>query len=196
MVNYKATETKEGDTHIEFDSVFETLSKINVNESTDKKGNITYISWAESWSALKKVYPNANMKIYEHDTQFGPCNYFTDGRFCWVKVGVTVEGLEHIEELAVMDYRNAAIPLNQITSTDVQKAIQRCATKAIARHGLALYIYRGEDLPDEEAEKKKREEEKEALKEAQEATKGKDINGVVTSGKLPVQDDVPPAYQI
>lgn len=177
-------------------SVFETLSKINVNESTDKKGNITYISWSESWSELKKHYPEANFKIYEHDTQFGPCNYFTDGRFCWVKVGVIIDGLEHIEELAVMDYRNAAIPLNQITSSDVIKSIQRCTTKAIARHGLALYIYRGEDLPDEEAERKRKEEEKQMLKEAQAATAGKEIDGVKMSGKLPVQDDVPPAYQI
>ena len=177
-------------------SAFEILSEINVNESTDKKGNITYISWADSWAALKKEFPTANYKIYEHDTQFGPCNYFTDGRFCWVKVGVMVDGLEIVEELAVMDYRNASIPLNQVTSTDVMKAIQRCTTKAIARHGLALYIYRGEDLPDEEAEKKRKEEEKEAMKEANEATRGKDIAGVVSAVKLPVQDDVPPAYQM
>ena len=177
-------------------SVFDILSKVNVNENADKKGNITYISWSESWSALKKHVPDANYTIYEHDTAYGPCNYFTDGRFCWVKVGVTVEGIEIIEELAVMDYRNASIPLNQVTSTDVMKAIQRCTTKAIARHGLALYIYRGEDLPDEEAEKKRKEEEKAAMKEAQEATKGKEIAGVVTAGKLPVQDDVPPAYQL
>lgn len=177
-------------------SVFDTLSKVNVNESADKKGNVTYISWSESWAALKKHYPNANYKIYEHETSFGPCNYFTDGRFCWVKVGVEIEGLEIIEELAVMDYRNASIPLNQVTSTDVMKAIQRCTTKAIARHGLALYIYRGEDLPDEEAEKKRKEEEKTAIKEAQEATRGKEIGGVTTAGKLPVQSDVPPAYQM
>ena len=177
-------------------SVFDTLSKINVNESVDKKGNISYLSWSSAWDELKKHFPDANYKIYEHDTQFGPCNYFTDGRFCWVKVGVTVEGIEIIEELAVMDYRNASIPLNQVTSTDVMKAIQRCTTKAIARHGLALYIYRGEDLPDEEAEKKRKEEEKAAMKEAQEATKGKEIAGVVTAGKLPTQDDVPPAYSL
>ena len=176
-------------------SVFETLNAINVNENIDKKGNISYISWSESWSALKKVYPDASFKIYEHDTQLGPCNYFTDGRFCWVKVGVTIEGLEQIEELAVMDYRNMAVPLNQLTSVDVQKAIKRCLTKCIALHGLGLYIYKGEDLPDEEAEKKRQEEEKKMVKELNEATKGKDIGGVTMADKLPVQDDVPPAYQ-
>ena len=177
-------------------SVFATLNCINVNESTDNKGNITYISWSNAWGELKKVFPDASFKIYEHDTQFGPCNYFTDGRFCWVKVGVTINGMEQIEELAVMDYRNAAVPLNQVTSVDVQKAIKRCLTKCIALHGLALYIYKGEDLPDEEAERKRKEEEKQMLKEAQAATAGKEIDGVKMSGKLPVQDDVPPAYQI
>ena len=166
----------------------------NVNESTDKKGNVTYISWANAYGELKKIYPDAFFTIYEHDTQFGACNYFTDGRFAWVKVGVTVQGQELIEELAVMDYANRAVPLNQLTSVDVQKAIKRCLTKCIALHGLALYIYKGEDLPDEEAEKKRKEEEKQILKEANDATKGQDIGGVVTADKLPVQNDVPPAY--
>lgn len=176
-------------------SVFETLNEISFEEKVDKKGNVSYIPWAISWGELKKRYPDAYRTIYEHDTQFGPCNYFTDGRFCWVKVGVTVEGHEEIEELAVMDYRNVAIPLNQINSANVINAIQRCGTKAIARHGLGLHVYQGEDVPDAEAEKKRKEEEKQMLKEAQAASQGKEINGVTTSSKLPVQDDVPPAYQ-
>ena len=177
-------------------SVFETLNSISFEDKVDKKGNISYIPWASAWSELKKHYPGAFRTIYEHNTQFGPCNYFTDGRFCWVKVGVTVNGQEEIEELAVMDYRNAAIPLNQITSANVINAIQRCGTKAIARHGLGLHIYRGEDTPDEEAEKKKRDEELKMIKEEQEASRGKDVGGVTTAGKLPVQNDVPPAYQM
>ena len=176
-------------------STFETLNAINVNENTDKKGNITYLAWATAWSELKKIYPDSTFKIYEHDTRFGPINYFTDGRFCWVKVGVTVNGQEQIEELAIMDYRNAAVPLNQVTSVDVQKAIKRCLTKCIALHGLALYIYRGEDLPDEEAEKKRKEDEKQALKEAQAADAENEVGGVKIAGKLPTQNDVPPAYR-
>lgn len=78
-----------------------------------------------------------------------PVNYFTDGRTCWVKVGVTVEGIEHIEELPVMDNRNKSISSAAVTSTDVNKAIQRALTKAIARHGLGLYIYSNEDLPED-----------------------------------------------
>ena len=177
-------------------SVFETLNEISFEEKVDKKGNVSYVPWATAWSELKKLYPDSFRTIYEHDTQFGPCNYFTDGRFCWVKVGVTVEGHEEIEELAVMDYKNASIPLNQITSANVINAIQRCGTKAIARHGLGLHIYKGEDVPDAEAEKKKREEEIKQIKELQEQQNGKNINGVIREGKLPVQDDVPPAYRM
>lgn len=79
----------------------------------------------------------------------GPVNYFTDGRTCWVKVGVTIDGLEHVEMLPVMDYRNKSIALDKVTSCDVNKTIQRAITKAIARHGLGLYVvYAREDYPD------------------------------------------------
>ena len=81
-------------------------------------------------------------------------NYFTDGRTAWVKTGVIANGLEHIEELPVMDNRNKAIPLENITSFEVNKTIQRSLTKAVARHGLGLYIYAGEDLPEDAEEVK------------------------------------------
>jgi hypothetical protein len=67
-----------------------------------------------------------------------------------VKTGVTIDGLEHIEYLPVMDFRNASITVDKVTSFDVNKAIQRSLTKAVARHGLGLYIYAGEDLPEGE----------------------------------------------
>ena len=67
-----------------------------------------------------------------------------------MKTGVTVNGIEHIEYLPVMDHRNKSIPLANVTSFDVNKAIQRSLTKAVARHGLGLYIYAGEDLPEPE----------------------------------------------
>ena len=139
-------------------SVFETLNRINVNEKTERKGNLTYLSWAWAWGEVKKAYPDATYTVYERDTQHGPVNYYTDGRTCWVKTGLTINGLEHIEMLPVMDMRNNAVPLERITSTDVNKAIQRSLTKAAARHGLGLYIYAGEDLPEEEAEARKAEE--------------------------------------
>ena len=132
-------------------SVFEQLNQINVNGHTEKKNGLTYLSWAWAWAEVKKLYPDAIYTIYERETEFGPVNYFTDGRTCWVKTGVTIDGLEHIEELPVMNLRNASIPYGDVTSMDINKAIQRSLTKACARHGLGLYIYAGEDLPEEEA---------------------------------------------
>jgi hypothetical protein len=127
------------------DSVFKTLKGIDCNAHTEKKNGLTYLSWAWAWSILKEHYPDAIYTIYENAEGM---NYHTDGRTCWVKTGVTVQGIEHIEYLPVMDYRNASITVDRVTSFDVNKAIQRSLTKAVARHGLGLYIYAGEDLPD------------------------------------------------
>ena len=131
---------------MEKQSVFNTLNSVNCNEHTEKKNGLTYLSWAWAWAEVKKRYPSANYTIYENADGW---NYFTDGRTCWVKTGVTIEGLEHIEYLPVMDYRNASIPFDKVTSFDVNKAIQRSLTKACARHGLGLYIYASEDLPED-----------------------------------------------
>ena len=127
------------------ENYFAVLNAINVNDKTEKKNGLTYLSWAWSWGEIKKRYPDANYTIYENADGL---NYHTDGRTCWVKTGVTVNGIEHIEYLPVMDHRNKSIPANAVTSFDVNKAIQRSLTKACARHGLGLYIYAGEDLPE------------------------------------------------
>ena len=132
-------------------SVFATLNAVNCNEHTEKKNGLIYLSWAWAWAEVKKRFPLATYTIYENPDGW---NYFTDGRTCWVKTGVTIDGLEHIEYLPVMDYRNASIPADKVTSFDVNKAIQRSLTKAAARHGLGLYIYAGEDLPEDEPEPK------------------------------------------
>lgn len=137
------------------DSVFNRLNAINVNDHTEQKNGLTYLSWAWAWAEVKKLFPAAFYTIYERDTEFGPVNYFTDGRTCWVKTGVNIDGLEHVEELPVMDMRNRSISYDAVTSMDVNKAIQRSLTKACARHGLGLYIYAGEDLPEEEADQKR-----------------------------------------
>lgn len=131
-------------------SVFATLSTINCKEHIETKptGNgkpLSYLSWAWAWQILKEKYPSAFYTIYENKDGL---NYHTDGHTCWVKTGVTVEGIEHIEYLPVMDFRNASIPVGKVTSYDVNKSIQRSLTKAVARHGLGLYIYAGEDIPD------------------------------------------------
>lgn len=132
------------------DNYFNTLNGINVNDKTEKKNGLTYLSWAWAWQEVKKLFPEANYKIYENESGWF---YHSDGKTAWVKTGVTVSGIEHIEYLPVMDYKNKSIPCNAITSFDVNKAIQRSLTKALARHGLGLYIYAGEDLPDIEDDK-------------------------------------------
>lgn len=149
-------------------SIFETLNAVNVNGHTEKKNGLTYLSWAWAWAEIKKAYPDAQYTIYE--TPEG-CIYWTDGRTCWVKTGVTINGLEHIEYLPVMDYRNAAIPVDKVTSTDANKAIQRSLTKACARHGLGLYIYAGEDLPEAEQAAETAKRDTDAAKARQDAKK-------------------------
>lgn len=126
---------------------FEILNSINVNGHTEKKNGLTYLSWAWAWTEIKKAFPEAVYTIYENENGW---NYFTDGRTCWVKTGVKIGDIEYIEYLPIMDFKNKSIPLEAVTSTDVNKAIQRSLTKACARHGLGLYIYAGEDLPEGE----------------------------------------------
>ncbi len=133
--------------------VYSVLSDVIVNDKTEEKNGLTYLSWSFAWGFLLKNYPDSTYKVYENENGW---NYFTDGKTCWVKTGVKVEGIEMIEYLPVMDYRNKSITVDDVTSTDVNKAIQRSLTKAIARHGLGLYVYAGEDLP--ESKKKEVEE--------------------------------------
>ena len=133
------------------ENYFVDLNSVNVNKHTEKKNGLTYLSWAWAWGEVKKRHPDASYTVYEDGNG---CIYWTDGRTCWVKTGVTINGIEHIEYLPVMDFKNRSIPLEQITSYDVNKAIQRSLTKACARHGLGLYIYAGEDLPEEEQDNK------------------------------------------
>lgn len=134
------------------DNYFADLNAVNVNGHTEKKNGLTYLAWAYAWGELKKRYPLSFYTVYENKDGW---NYFTDGKTAWVKTGVTVVSddavLEHIEYLPVMDSRNRSIPAENVTSFDVNKTIQRSLTKACARHGLGLYIYAGEDLPEDGA---------------------------------------------
>jgi hypothetical protein len=127
-------------------SVFEQLSSLNLSSKTEKRGNLTYLSWAHAWAECKKLFPEMSRTVYESDTYM---NYFTDGSTAWVKVGVTIQGQEHIDYLPVMDMRNQSVPLANITSMQVNKTIQRSTVKALALHGLALNIYAKEDFPSE-----------------------------------------------
>tara|TARA_R110002020_G_scaffold245766_3_gene459471 strand:+ start:10130 stop:10747 length:618 start_codon:yes stop_codon:yes gene_type:complete len=131
-------------------STFDTLYAVNVSDKIEKKGSLDYLSWASAWAEVKKVYPTVTYRVYENDAY--SINYFHDGKYAYVKVGVTIDELEHINYLPVMDYRNKSIPLDKLTSMDVNTAIQRCLTKAIALHGLGLSIYNGEDISKEVVE--------------------------------------------
>ncbi len=127
-------------------TTFKELNKIDVNLHTEKKGRFTYLSWAWAWQQLLARYPDSTRTVYEIDG----LPYIATNQGVMVKVGVTVKGIEHIEYLPVMNHQNKCIPADKANMMDINKAIQRCTVKAIARHGLGLYIYAGEDLPDSE----------------------------------------------
>lgn len=123
---------------------FKELLKIKCN--VEKKAGLNYISWADAWVELKKIHPDAIYKVYENSTGMP---YFYDNTGAFVKVGVTICGIEHISYLPVMDFKNKSIAPNAITTFEINKAIQRAFTKAIAMHGMGTYVYQGEDLPEE-----------------------------------------------
>lgn len=138
---------------------FNRLNMINCSDKIEQKNGLSYLPWAWAWAELKKLYPASFYTIYEGKDG---CLYHTDGKTCWVKTGVTLvdgeERLEHVEYLPIMDMRNRSVPVGQVSSTDANKAIQRSLTKACARHGLGLYVYAGEDLPESSAKEQPEEE--------------------------------------
>jgi|TARA_Y100000361_G_scaffold20172_1_gene15723 hypothetical protein len=123
---------------------FEELAKVNIKDKVEKKGNFDYLSWANAWAFIKLRYPNAQRNVYED--QATGLNFFTDGRTAYVKVGITINDIEHIDYLPIMDFRNNSIRIEKITSMDVNTAIQRSTAKAVAMHGLGLSLWVGEDV--------------------------------------------------
>ena len=111
---------------------FQELYDVDVREKTKQKNGLNYLSWAAAWAEVKKKFPDATFKIYEQtmDDKGNTRPWFDDGRTGWVKTGVTINGMELIEELPIMDFRNKSIPADSITSTDANKSIQRSLTKA------------------------------------------------------------------
>jgi hypothetical protein len=120
-------------------SNFKELSKINVNQHTEKKNGLTYLSWAWAVSQLLEQDPSATW-TYGEPVKFGD----TLMVFCTV----TAFGKSMTSQLPVIDFRNKAIPNPDAMA--VNTAMQRCLAKAIALHGIGLYIYAGEDLPEED----------------------------------------------
>ncbi len=125
-------------------NTFKELSKISVKEKVEKKGKFNYLSWANAWSMCKDKYPDTQRKVYEDEAT--GLNFFTDGNTAYVKVGIVINGIEHIDYLPVMDFRNNSIPMEKVTSMDVNTTIQRSTAKAIAMHGLGLSLWIGEDV--------------------------------------------------
>ena len=120
---------------------YEELRKIDVSEKIERKNNLSYLSWAWAVDTLLIHDPSATWS-YAEPAKFGE----TLMVFCTV----TAFGKSMTAQLPVMDYRNKAIP--NPDSFAVNTAMQRCLAKAIALHGLGLYIYAGEDLPPEDVE--------------------------------------------
>lgn len=121
----------------------ENLLKLNVNEHTEKKNGLTYLSWAWAWAEALKADPAATYKIEMFDNK-----PFVDiNGTAMVMVTVTMFGKPMTCQLPVMDYRNKAIPNPDAFA--VNTAIMRCMTKGLALHGLGLYIFSGEDIPEE-----------------------------------------------
>lgn len=127
-------------------SVFKALSGIDVNQHVEKKGQFTYLSWAWAVAELRKASPTATWEVIKTDglpfckTE---CGYF-------VEVAVTVDGITLSQIHPVLDNNNKTIPAPN--AFQINTSIQRCLVKAIALHGLGLYIYAGEDLPSVELE--------------------------------------------
>lgn len=128
------------------------LLKINVNEHTERKNGLTYLSWAWAWAEVLKLDPCAEFENVEFDQPDGtvsPCIY-VGKETALVKVITTIKGKKRACTLPVMDHRNKPIP--QPDAFAINTAQMRCLVKSIALHGLGLYIYAGEDLPEEDKE--------------------------------------------
>ena len=127
------------------------LLKINVNDKTEKKNGMTYLSWAWAWTEVLKADPAATWKVelWSDGTGVGQTVLMNFGDSAMVWVTTTIFGKAITCQLPVLDYRNKPIP--HPNAMDINTAIMRCLVKSIAMQGLALYIYAGDDLPLEDA---------------------------------------------
>lgn len=135
--------------------IFEKMSKINVNEKTENKNGLTYLSWAWAWAEFVKKCPDATYEVVKFDD--GRPYFYDENTGYMVYTRVTAGGLTHEMWLPVMDYKNRAMLARKAdngaapaTMFDINKTIMRCLTKNLAMFGLGLYIYAGEDLPEED----------------------------------------------
>ena len=146
-------------------TIFEKLYAINVNEKTENKEGLKYLSWSWAWAEFKKACPDAHYTIWR-DEQGRPYVYDENLGYM-VFVEATAGDETHSMWLPVMDSKNKAmkaVPYEYTTKYgtkqvaaatmfDINTAIMRCLTKCLAMFGLGLYIYAGEDLPHRDAVK-------------------------------------------
>ena len=140
---------------------FQELYSLDVNKYVEKKNDLSYLSWAYAWAEFKKIYPDATYKV-EKDA-FGRC-YFGESEIGYmVYTSVTAGDLTYEMWLPVMDGANKAMKdksytyatrygektVEAMTTFDVNKTVMRCLVKNLAMFGLGLYIYAGEDLPED-----------------------------------------------
>ena len=123
-------------------SVWQTLSSINVNDHTESKGNLTYLSWAWAWAVTKEHYPEATYAFLANEIH-------ADGTMT-VHCIVSIETVNHEMWLPVMDHKNKAV--SNPNAFQINTAKMRCLTKGLSMHGLGSYIYAGEDLPAPDAD--------------------------------------------
>lgn len=148
------------------------LLATNVNNHTEKKNNLTYLSWAWAWAEALKADANATYKV----EMFGEKCFMDINGTAMVFVTVTMFAKPMTCQLPVMDYRNKAIPTPDAFA--INTAIMRCMTKALALHGLGLYLYSGEDVPEGEA----------VIKPTDGAIVSKDRKNIIADVAIAVQD--------
>lgn len=124
-------------------SIYDTLSEVNVNDFTEKKGQFTYLSWADTLNVLLKHYPEATWDVITDHNGFP---YTNTPAGCFVTVAITIEGITRTQVHPVLDHRNQTV--KDPNAFQINTSIQRCFSKCVSLFGLALYIYRGEDLPE------------------------------------------------
>lgn len=121
------------------------MSKIDVNEWTEKKNGLTYLSWAHAWKLFKQHAPDATYKIAKSESGSVA---FRCGTGLSVYTSVTAEGESHEMWLPVLDFKNQSVDADQANSFQINKTVMRCLVKNLAMFGLGIYIYAGEDLPE------------------------------------------------
>ena len=129
------------------ENYFERLNRINVSDHLEKKGDFNYLSWPFAVAHLRLADPSATWEVRRFD---GLPYLKTDAGY-FVEVAVTVQGATLSQIHPVLDGKNR--PIFEPTAFDINISIQRCLVKAIALHGLGLYVYAGEDLPEGESAK-------------------------------------------